>query len=132
MGADSVGCKGGLRGGRVKATRAGRHMRRRHRGTVSSEVIVRQGQPTQDRDIRWRGQPTQDRVRGMAGRRGQPTQAHARDEAGRGGEPARADEVDAKIVWIRQGGGTRYILFNRRKGQAGEERGVSVLLSSSI
>ena len=68
----------------------------------------------------------------MAGRRGQPTQAHARDGAGRGGEPARADEEDAKIVWVRQGGGARYILFNRRGGQAGDEVGVSVLLSSSI
>ena len=59
-------------------------------------------------------------------------QAHARDGAGRGGEPARADEVDAKIVRIRQGGGARYILVNGRERQAGEEVGVSVLLSSSI
>ena len=43
MGADSVGCELRLRGGRVRATRAGRHMLRRHRGTVSSEVIFRQG-----------------------------------------------------------------------------------------
>ena len=64
----------------------------------------------------------------MAGRRGQPTQTHARDGAGRGGEPARADEVDAKIVRVRQGGGARYILFNGEEGQAGEEVGVSVLL----
>ena len=76
-------------------------MRRRHRGTVSSEVIYRQVQTIQDRRIRRRGRPTQDRVRGMAGRRGQPAQAHARDGAGKGGEPARADEVDAKIVWVR-------------------------------
>ena len=69
---------------------------------------------------------------GMVGRRGQPTQAYTRDGAGRGGEPARADEVDAKVVWVRQGGGARYILFNGREGQAGEEVGVSVLLSSSI
>ena len=62
------------------------------------------------------GQSTQDRVRGMVGRRGQPTQAHARDGAGRGGEPARADTVDAEIVWVRQGGGARYILFNRKEG----------------
>ena len=68
----------------------------------------------------------------MVGRRGQSTQAHARDGAGRDDEPARADEVDAKIVWVRQGGGARYIIFNGREGQAGEEVGVSVLLSSSI
>ena len=64
----------------------------------------------------------------MVGRRGQPTQAHARDGAGRGGEPARADEVDAKTVWVRQGGGARYILFNGREGQAGEEVGVTLVL----
>ena len=58
-------------------------------------------------------------------RRGdQPTQAHARDGAGRGGESARADEINAKVVWIRQGGGARDIVGNRRKGQAGEEVGV--------
>ena len=68
----------------------------------------------------------------MAGRRVQPTQAHARDGAGKGGAPARADEVDAKIVWVRQGGGARYILVNWREGQAREKVGVSVLLSSSI
>ena len=68
----------------------------------------------------------------MVGRRGQPTQAHARDKAGRGDEPARADEVDAKIVWFRQGGGARYVFFNGREGQAGQEVGVSVFLSSSI
>ena len=43
VGADSVGCAGRLRGGRVRVTRVGRHMRRRHRGTVSSEVIFREG-----------------------------------------------------------------------------------------
>ena len=42
-GANSVGCVGRLRGGRVRATRAGSHMRRRHRGPVCSEVIFRQG-----------------------------------------------------------------------------------------
>ena len=42
-GTDSLGCEGRLRGGRVRATRAGCHMRGRHRGTVSSEVIYRQG-----------------------------------------------------------------------------------------
>ena len=68
----------------------------------------------------------------MAGQRGQATQAHARDGAGRGGEPARADEVDAKNNWVRWGGGVRYILVNGRERQAGEEVGVSVLLSSSI
>ena len=68
----------------------------------------------------------------MVGRRGQRTQARARDGVGRGGEPSRADEVDAMIVRVRQGGGARYILFNGREGQAGEEVGVSVLLSSLI
>ena len=68
----------------------------------------------------------------MAGRRGQPTQAHAKDRAGRGSEPARADEVDAKIVRVRQGGGAGYILFNGREGQAGKKVGVNVLLSSSV
>ena len=68
----------------------------------------------------------------MAGRRGQPTQAHARDGAGRGGKPARTDEVDAKIVWVREGGDARYILGNGRERQAGEEVGVSVFLASSI
>ena len=68
----------------------------------------------------------------MAGRRCQPTQVHARDRAGRGDELARADEVDAKIVRVRQGGGARYILFNGREGQAGELVGVSVFLSSPI
>ena len=42
------------------------------------------------------------------------------------------DEINAKIVWVRQGGGARDIVGNRREGQAGEEVGVSVLLSSSI
>ena len=55
---------------------------------------------------------------GTVGRRGQLTQAHARDGAGRGDEPARADEVDAKIVWVRQGAGARYILFNGREREA--------------
>ena len=68
----------------------------------------------------------------MVRRRGQPTQAHARDGEGRGDEPARADGVDAKIIWVRQGGGSRYILLNGRERKAGEEVGVSVLLSSSI
>ena len=68
----------------------------------------------------------------MVGRRGQPTQAHPGDGAGRVDEPAHADEVDAKIVWVRQGGGARYILVKGREGQAGEEVGVSVRLSSSI
>ena len=49
--------------------------------------------------------------------------------AGRGGESARADEINAKIVWIRQGGGARDIVDNRGEGQAGEEVGVSILLS---
>ena len=47
-------------------------------------------------------------------------------------ETARADEVNAKIVWVRQGGGARDIVGNRREGQAGEEVGVSILLSPSI
>ena len=47
-------------------------------------------------------------------------------------ESARADEINAKIVWIRQGGGARDIVGNGREGQAGEEVGVSVFLSSSI
>ena len=51
-------------------------------------------------------------------------QAHARDGAGRGGASARADEINAKIVWIHQGGGARDIVRNRREGQAGEEVGV--------
>ena len=42
-GADSVGCVGRLREDRVRATRAGCHMRRRQWGTVSSEVMYRQG-----------------------------------------------------------------------------------------
>ena len=42
------------------------------------------------------------------------------------------DEIDAKVVWIRQGGGARDIVGNRREGQAGEEVGVSILLSPSI
>ena len=42
-GADSVSCEGRLMGGRVRATRAGCHIRRRHRGMVSSEVIYREG-----------------------------------------------------------------------------------------
>ena len=42
------------------------------------------------------------------------------------------DEINAKIVWIRQGGGARDIVGNRREGQAGEEVGVSILLSPSI
>ena len=40
--------------------------------------------------------------------------------------------MNAKIVWIRQGGGARDIVGNGREGQAGEEVGVSVFLSSSI
>ena len=68
----------------------------------------------------------------MVGRRGQPTQAHARNGAERDDEPARADEVDAKIVWVRQGGDARYIFFNGREREAGGEVGVSVLLTSSI
>ena len=42
------------------------------------------------------------------------------------------DEINAKIVLVRQGGGARDIVGNRREGQAGEEVGVSVLLSSAI
>ena len=42
------------------------------------------------------------------------------------------DEINTKIVWVRHGGGARDIVGNRREGQAGEEVGVSVLLSSSI
>ena len=42
------------------------------------------------------------------------------------------DEINAKIVWVRQGRGARDIVGNRREGQAGEEVGVSVLLSSPI
>ena len=34
------------------------------------------------------------------------------------------DEINAKIVWIRQDGGARDIVGNRREGQAGEEVGV--------
>ena len=73
--------------------------------------------PTQNRDIR---------------RGDQPIQAYARDGAGRSCESARTDEMNAKIVWIRQGGGARDIVGNGREGQAGEEVGVSVFLSSSI
>ena len=40
--------------------------------------------------------------------------------------------MNAKVVWIRQGGGARDIVGNGREGQAGEEVGVSVFLSSSI
>ena len=42
------------------------------------------------------------------------------------------DEINAKIAWIRQGGGARDIVGSGREGQAGEEVGVSVFLSSSI
>ena len=68
----------------------------------------------------------------MVERRGHPAQAHVRDGAGRGDEPVRADEADAKLVWVRQGEGAIYILFNGRERHAGEEVGVSVVLSSSI
>ena len=80
------------------------------RGSPPKTGISGEGaSPTQNWDIR---------------RGDQPTQAHARDGAGRGGESARADEKNAKIVWIRQGGGARDIVGNRREGQAGEEVGV--------
>ena len=42
------------------------------------------------------------------------------------------DDINAKIIWIRQGGGARDIVDNRREGQVGEEVGVSNLLSPSI
>ena len=42
-GANSVGCGGRLKEGRGRATRAGCHVRRRHRGTVSLKVVERQG-----------------------------------------------------------------------------------------
>ena len=42
------------------------------------------------------------------------------------------DEINAKIVWIRQGGGARDIVGSGRERQAGEVVGVSVFLSSSI
>ena len=93
------------------------------------EVILCQGQPTQNRDIRWRGQPIINRNI----RRGdQPTQPHARDGARGGGESGSTDDVNAKIVWVGQGGSARDVLVNGREGQAGEEVGVSVFLSSSI
>ena len=118
----------GRRGWRRVRLKVGRGRRQASRGKTTR----RGRRPTQDRRIRWRDQPTQARARGMVGRRGQPTQAHARDGTGRGDEPARVDEVDAKIVWVRHGGGARYILFNGRERQAGEEVGVSDVLSSSI
>ena len=65
-------------------------------------------------------------------RGGQPTQAHARDGAREGGESASTDDVNAKIVWVGQGRSARDVLVNGREGQAGEEAGVSVFLSSSI
>ena len=66
-------------------------------------------------------------------RRGnQPTQAHARDGVRGGGKPASTDEVNAKIVWVSQGGSARDVLINGREGQAGEEVGVSVFLASAI
>ena len=49
-----------------------------------------------------------------------------------GGEPTCADYIDAKIVWVRQSGGTRNILFNWREGQTGEEVGVSLVSSSTV
>ena len=65
-----------------------------------------------------RGSPPKTGISGEGAiRRGdQPTQAHARNGAGRGGESARADEINAKIVWIRKGGGARDIVGNRREG----------------
>ena len=59
-------------------------------------------------------------------------QAHARDGAREGGKSASTDDVNAKIVWVSQGGSARDVLVNGREGQAGEEVGVSVFLSSSI
>ena len=77
----------------------------------------------------WRDQPTQNRnIR----RRGQPTHAHARDGARGGGKSASTDEVNAKIVWVSQGGSPRDVLINGREGQAGDEVGVSVFLASAI
>ena len=52
-----------------------------------------------------KGRARATRASSRRGRGDQPTQAHARGGAGRGGESARADEINAKIVWIRQGGG---------------------------
>ena len=42
------------------------------------------------------------------------------------------DEVNAKIVWVSQGGSAKDVLVNGREGQAGEEVGVSVFLVSAI
>ena len=79
--------------------------------------------------MRRRSQPTQNRnIR----RGGQPTQAHARDGARRGGKSASTDELNAKIVWVGQGGSARDVFVNGREGQAGEEVGVSVFLASAI
>ena len=61
-----------------------------------------------------------------------PIQAHARDGAGRGGKSARTDEIDTKIVWVREGGCARYVLGNGREGKAGKEVGVGVVLTSLI
>ena len=41
-------------------------------------------------------------------------------------------EVNAKIVWVSQGGSARDVFVNGREGQAGEEVGVSVFLASAI
>ena len=50
----------------------------------------------------------------------------------RGGKSASMDEVNAKIVWVSQGGSAKDVLVNGREGQAGEEVGVSVFLVSAI
>ena len=55
-----------------------------------------------------------------------------RGRARRGGKPASTDEVNAKIVWVGQGGSARDVFVNGREGQAGEEVGVSVFLASAI
>ena len=96
-------------------------------GVSGSRLMSGVAHPRPENPVREPAHPNWNIWRG-----GQPTQANAREGAERGGEAACADEVNAKIVWVRQGGGARDIVGNRREGQAGEEVGVSILLSPSI
>ena len=61
--------------------------------------------------------------------------AHPSPRQGRGkrlGESASPNDVNTEIVWVGQGGSARDVLVIGREGQAGEEVGVSVFLSSPI
>lgn len=99
---------------------------------VCAKVVACQGQPTQDQRT-WLGdKPTQAKTWARRRRESQHTQANAKDRAGGKYKDAYVDEVDAKIIRVRQCGRALNVLFSGKEENLGQEVAVSIVFASVV